>query len=159
MSYSHAIFEIFGNTGDWAQNDWIELAQVQVEFGTAATPFEYRNAAHELLMCQRYYENSWADSSLAGLQSYQAIAFTQPFSNNDLMLNVPYKVVKRELPLVNIYSSANQASGNVYNATDGGNVSVASVQTTKHGISYLNLGSTVAAGKVMRFHFDASSEV
>ncbi len=34
----------------------VDLAQVQLEEGPIATPFEYRTAAQELINCQRYYE-------------------------------------------------------------------------------------------------------
>jgi hypothetical protein len=56
MSYDHVHFEVWGNTADWAQNDWFEIAQVQVELGSVATPFEQRAQSNELEMCQRYYQ-------------------------------------------------------------------------------------------------------
>jgi hypothetical protein len=34
----------------------IQIAQVQFERGSEATPFEYRNPAEELALCQRYYQ-------------------------------------------------------------------------------------------------------
>jgi hypothetical protein len=43
-------------------NSYLDIANVQVERGTVATPFEYRPIATELALCQRYYNvasNMW----------------------------------------------------------------------------------------------------
>jgi hypothetical protein len=36
-------------------NDYIEVANVQLELGKVATPFEHRSYGEELALCQRYY--------------------------------------------------------------------------------------------------------
>lgn len=36
-------------------NDYIEMAQVQLELGKVATPFEHRSYGEELALCQRYF--------------------------------------------------------------------------------------------------------
>jgi hypothetical protein len=38
-------------------NTYLELAQVQLEVGKVATPFEHRSYGEELALCQRYYIN------------------------------------------------------------------------------------------------------
>jgi len=42
-------------TGTAGTNDWFEVAEVQVERGSVATPFEHRSYGDELARCQRYY--------------------------------------------------------------------------------------------------------
>ena len=37
--------------------DYYEFAQVQLEVGDTATPFEHRSYGQELALCQRYYQN------------------------------------------------------------------------------------------------------
>ena len=43
----------------------MDLAQVQLELGKVATPFEHRSYGEELALCQRYYEVLYADSEAA----------------------------------------------------------------------------------------------
>ena len=52
----HVLFEIDGVDGSWANGTTFEIAQVQIELGKVATPFEYRSYGEELALCQRYFE-------------------------------------------------------------------------------------------------------
>ena len=54
-SRPHAILELDGVDADWGNGDTFEFAQVQVELGKVATPFEHRSYGEELALCQRYY--------------------------------------------------------------------------------------------------------
>ena len=66
---------------------WYEVAEVQVEAGSVATPFEHRQYGQELALCQRYYyvlsaasnQNTFF-SSTSGYTSTQALCVI-PFSN------------------------------------------------------------------------------
>jgi len=51
--------------------NYIEITGVQLEKGTVATPFEFRNYAQELALCQRYYYQITQTASGAG--QYPAI--------------------------------------------------------------------------------------
>ena len=69
---------------------WYEIAEVQLEAGGVATPFEHRMYGQELALCQRYYtqvvvpdnigHHSAPDSALAGYQVYQSAFF--PFKTS-----------------------------------------------------------------------------
>ena len=53
---AHALLEIDGVDGSWANGTTFEVAQVQIELGKVATPFEHRSYGEELALCQRYYQ-------------------------------------------------------------------------------------------------------
>lgn len=61
------------------QSGTFDIAQVQLEEGSAATPFEQRPIGMELSMCQRYYEKStsflWAGYVGSGNNYYVSIPF------------------------------------------------------------------------------------
>lgn len=46
--------EVWTGTGA-SSGDYLELAQVQLELGKVATPFEHRSYGEELALCKRYY--------------------------------------------------------------------------------------------------------
>ena len=77
--------------GDTSTNAWtFDLTGVQLEFGSAATPFEHRSYAQELLLCQRYYEKFgqgwWARFE----------------SGSGLVVNGQFKVEKRTAPTIGL---------------------------------------------------------
>jgi hypothetical protein len=47
--------EVWTGTGA-SSGDYLELAQVQLELGKVATPFEHRSYGEELALCQRYFQ-------------------------------------------------------------------------------------------------------
>ena len=57
----HGLLEIDGVDGSWANGTTFEIAQVQIELGKVATPFEHRSYGEELALCQRYYQRFDAD--------------------------------------------------------------------------------------------------
>ncbi|HWR42553.1 hypothetical protein [Sporomusa sp.] len=63
------------------------VAQVQLEEGAVATPFEQRHIQQEIALCQRYYEIGW------GIAAINIVNFL-PFHN--------YKVSKRVIPTLSI---------------------------------------------------------
>jgi hypothetical protein len=65
-----------------------DIAQVQLEEGPIATPFEQRPIGIELALCQRYYEKGFEYSSAIG---------TNLLTNERY---IPFKVVKRVVPTI-----------------------------------------------------------
>ena len=64
--------------GLWSQgtlNSYIEIAQVQLELGSAATDFEHRSYGEELALCQRYYEAENTNTAWMGRVSGYSDAF------------------------------------------------------------------------------------
>lgn len=90
------------------QSGTFDIAQVQLEEGSVATPFENRPIGLELSLCQRYFEVARGGQSIAGI----AVA---------LSTNVSCSVVKRVIPTVtkkqDIYIQ-NTNSTSLFNNTD-----------------------------------------
>jgi len=95
----------------------LNIANVQLEVGTAATPFELLDPATALVRAQRYMEKSYpagnAPGSTAGgnlgivLQALGPL----PSANYNPSMIAPFKVTKRAVPTVTAYSPTTGASG------------------------------------------------
>ena len=56
-----------------AVGNYIEIADVQLEVGKVATPFEYRSYGQELALCQRYYYKINSATNSAPYQRYALV--------------------------------------------------------------------------------------
>jgi len=83
-THAHGLAEIWAAGGSMSSGDWFEIAQVQLELGSVATPFEHRSYGEELALCQRYYETGNLNFRE---QSYTAGAWSTAYVN--------YKFTKR----------------------------------------------------------------
>ena len=63
-STSNIIVFIWSDVTDTTTGDFLYLTDVQLEYGTATTPFERRQYGQELALCQRYYQKG--SSTLPG---------------------------------------------------------------------------------------------
>ena len=70
-------------------NDYIEIAQVQLELGSVATDFEHRSYGEELALCQRYYQKISSNGLV-----YTTYSTTQGY------MQVPTPVQMRVLPSI-----------------------------------------------------------
>ena len=79
------------NWGSTADN-FIEIAELQLEEGGVSTPFEHRPYGLEFNLCQRYYE-------ILNIKTAQIIVYTE---NGDTRSSIPMKVEKRVIPSCSI---------------------------------------------------------
>jgi len=77
----HPFFEK-ANGENLLANEYVEIAQVQVELGTVATPFEHRTYDEELKLCQRYFQKMGIGTSGYSNSSGAAISFSFRFFTN-----------------------------------------------------------------------------
>jgi hypothetical protein len=138
-------------TGTW------NIASVQVEAGSVATPFEVRPYATELALCQRYYEKSYNDGVNPGTNT-EASLFSG-FAGDTAGIQGPvFRVTKRAVPTMTFWARAGTA-GNVSGWTNtatntaytgyGGNGA--------NGCRYIN--ATVTAGALYTYHWSAEAEI
>ena len=73
----------------------LQLAQVQLEVGSVATPFEHRSYGEELARCMRYYERG-ADTSFISVENYWT--GTTIGGTTYARVNISYRVIKRDTP-------------------------------------------------------------
>lgn len=129
-----------GTAGAWAAADYrsatggtsvvgtngatFYITGVQLEKGSTATAFDYRDFGRELALCQRYYEKSYDYGTAPGTSSVlqQAIGLGI-YTNNPATYNrfghVYFKVAKRSGPTVVMYAPATGSSAAASNATSG----------------------------------------
>ena len=75
------LFFIWTPTGTAGAADYIEITNVQVEIGSAATPYEYQKVSEQLAECQRYYETfnvavgSWYNGSGGAVNAGSYVPF------------------------------------------------------------------------------------
>jgi hypothetical protein len=78
----------------------------QLEVGTQATSFEYRQYGTELALCQRYFEKSAAQGvaiTLANQTSWIIPVFSTSIANSINYGNINFSVTKRASPTVSVY--------------------------------------------------------
>jgi hypothetical protein len=104
-----------------------DIANVQLEYGTVATPFEYRHFGEELALCQRYYE--------------EGLGYWNAGGSGYMREHMPFIIQKRAAPAVAVYSSVN-----LEDPTDGTVNQFYQQNTSKAGLS---------ASKVSRYSYRA----
>lgn len=98
---------------------YFDIAKVQVEPGSYATPFEFVPIAEEFRRCMRYYQKSYAYGTTVGTATFDgAYGYTwtaeRPhyYSTFSCWYTVPFQVRMRTSPTVTIYAPYNGSSGN-----------------------------------------------
>ena len=126
------------------------ITGVQLEKGSTATSFDYRDIGTELALCQRYYETTSYPSASQGLDTTQiSIIWNASFSTGQ-----KYLVAKRAAPTVTIYGRTNAAGAPT--RTDNG----AAITGTSTASSVSPTGFTsVALGQALTAYSTIALEV
>ena len=136
----------------------ISFGNVQLERGPVATPYERRSYAHELILCQRYFEKTFAQN-IAPAQNVNtfagSITGTGSAANVTFGAQWWFKVEKFATPSVITYTP------NAASATWSTNTTTPTLAGAIFGNSgiYLNGTTAVTAGNNYSIHAIASSEL
>lgn len=84
------------------QSGTFDIAQVQLEQGSAATAFEHRPIGMELSLCQRYFEKSYSQNLNVG-HDYRPSATAGMTGGYGGVVNLILKQTKRSTPTLAIY--------------------------------------------------------
>jgi hypothetical protein len=165
-----------GTAGAWSSNNYASatgatsvvgtsgatfyITGVQLEVGSSATGFEYRQYGQELALCQRYYEKSFdvdvsPGNGVDGVSLKSSGFWAGMSSNTGSSCQIPFKVSKRTNPTITAYGN----SSGYWNANASWSVNAFT------GISGSNTNSffmqqQVTAGVYPTFgHWTASAEL
>ena len=96
-SSSYFLLQLFNPNNETFDFD---IANVQVELGNVATPFEHRSYGEELALCQRYYQRRGATPAMSG--SYYAMMGDGMFWDNadTAFINFEFPVDMRAAPSI-----------------------------------------------------------
>jgi len=109
--------EILFTVGAQTSGTWV-IGNAQLEKGSAATTFDYRDIGRELILCQRYFEKTINQSQALGTQSpsnnnynLRRVAPTNvTMSGVIYTLSQSYMVVKRSQPTITLYAADESSS-------------------------------------------------
>jgi hypothetical protein len=148
----------------------VDIAQVQVDSGDYALPFNSLTFAEELERCQRYYEKSYdydippgTASSLSGIQLFAVPSNT--ISSTQRYGVTTYKVKKRISPTVTIYPFSTPSNTGRVSSNAGTDLGANSGRVTGlSGESSLVVdngtgGSLTTTDQAIVFHYTADAEL
>jgi len=144
------------------------ITGVQLERGTVATPFEYRNYQQELAMCQRYYCKTFDQGTAPANNTVTAGALRgtarliNAASAIEPAVSWRFPVSMRAAPSITLYSAATSGSTagqwtNDGNGTYGANARASFIGTD--GVSIDNTGVILGANQPWIIHAAASIEL
>jgi len=143
----------------------MNLTAIQLEVGSAATPFEVRDYATELVRCQRYYEKSYnvatapATASAVGAMWYYIAAVT----SGDTYATISFKVNKRSNPIVTFYGYSG-GSGKASQNSNGADLAASSAVSSLPGESSVRVqnssgGALAPGGSCLGMHYVADARL
>ena len=142
-------------TGTAGANDWFEVTGVQLEVGSTATNFEYRDYGRELMMCQRYY---WKTFVVDTAPAQNVAPGNQLFNicTNNVSNGLYFPVSMRATPTITTFNPyAANSSFRVPNSTT--DISVTPAELSASGIGFFVMTRT--APSALHGQITASAEL
>jgi hypothetical protein len=136
------------------------LTGVQVEVGSTATPFERRPYGTELVLCQRYFQKSYEQSTAVGTAtSANALIWYPDATTNYASVSSTLFVPMRAGPTFALYSSGTGASGKIRNSDSGTDLNGVPNGSSSTSFHFTVNGVSAGQSATLRVHFTAESEI
>lgn len=147
-----------------------DIAQVQLEEGSVATPFEQRPIGTELALCQRYYCKSFSPNTTPASNIAEGyLATHEPISENGTIHNsvTKFPVTMRATPVVTFYNPSEATAANIIYMSPANNsrATVASYAASPYGVSTITTSFTdsntepVGSLRASHWQFTATAEL
>ena len=141
----------------------IDIANVQLEVGDTATPFEHRSYGQELALCQRYYHKTYSQGVSPGTNTGDGIAWLSGSTKADQTIRLYLKnpVEMRATPSLTFYrADGTSGSWNYERSGASGTQSMSIYNASAAGVHcrMAGIGSAWAAAD-MYGHFTAEAEL
>lgn len=144
------------NLADSTSNEWY-MTGCQLEVGSQATNFEFEPFETVLRKCERYYEHSFHEGQFEGAVTTSHCWHTNSFSSSDDNCPGPFfRVVKRDTPVVRLYSSSLNVAGQISSGGTPRTATAANI-TTRY-VSYISVVSGTGL-TYCRYNYAAESEL
>jgi len=139
-------------------NGYYDIAQVQLELGSVATPFELRPISTEFNLCQRYYEKSYNIYTPPGTITGTG-NFVVRCSSNNQVGTILFKQSKRVNPSITFYNPSTGNPGTWRDVSSGIDI-IMSVPIGSLGHSSFAFDATSSVnGNQLQGHWTASAEI
>jgi hypothetical protein len=138
------------------------ITGVQLEVGSSATGYEYRQYGQELLLCQRYFETSadfGTNAQYAGQQIVVGVGTTSFGGSISFLQGKPFSVRKRVAPTVVLYYQDGSA-GYVYRIDTAAKIAAVALYLNPAGFLYTySASSAFNQGYGYYYSFTADAEL
>ncbi len=142
----------------------VTYSRPQLERGSTVTPFDARAVATELIMCQRYYEKSYAVGVAPGTATRSGCHVSSALTG--YLLSAPlvrFAITKRATPITSVFNTQDGSPGQLSeNSGDGihvANKPAAFEYVTTGSFEVFVPNGTASAGNIERFQWTAESEL
>ena len=132
------------------------LTGVQLEVGSVATPFENRSVGEELVLCKRYYQNSFNIGSVPGASSSVLDAIHLLSWGDGNCQGYPFQETMRVAPTIVLRPQASNTTGKI--SSHGTDRAAVATNIGAKQVSYITVTSGTA-NTYNRFTWEADGEI
>jgi len=165
-----------GTSGSWAAANYVSatgatsivgtnaatfyITGVQLEVGSSATGYDYRQYQQELALCQRYFTMSFSQGTAPAQNAGTTGAITAEgqAASSPAYAYAPFKITMRASPTITTYNPS-AANANWRNTTAGSDINVAVSNTGDSGTFIGSNTQVLNQYAICAIHYTASAEL